>query len=126
MLTMLTVTTEEEEVNSVFCKFFFSIYFYFIFLLLLEFFFSASWMCYKVIVPPNQAIHKCLPELFGTLPGLWGRRVYQLQRGEYFKLTSYKTVEFLCSCAVQCVLGYLLRSGSLYTLKFPPILKFQR
>ena len=42
---------------------------------------SLSWMCYKVVVLPNQATFKCLPGLFGTLPGLWGRQVIRI--GEY-------------------------------------------
>ena len=36
---------------------------------------SLSWMFYKVVVLLNQAIFKCLPGLFGTLPRLWGRQV---------------------------------------------------
>ena len=31
---------------------------------------SASWMCHKVVVRPNEAIYKCLPGLPVTLPGL--------------------------------------------------------
>ena len=42
---------------------------------------SASWMCYKVVVPLIEAIYKCLPGLSGTLLGLWGRQAISYKEG---------------------------------------------
>ena len=76
---------------------------------------------YKVVVPPNQVIYKCLPGFFGTLPGLWGSQVIGYKGVNILRWP--ETVEFSYNYTV---LGYLLRNGSLYTLKLPPIVKFRR